>query len=137
MNTTGAEIIRRVVERANGRCEYCRMHQSLQGATFHVEHIIPRSGGGTDDESNLCLACPSCNLHKSSRTRGMDSLTGEMVELFHPRIDEWDRHFRWEEFTLVGVSAIGRATVVALEMNAARRLRIREAEGMFDLFPPR
>lgn len=67
----------------------------------------------------------------------MDSLTGEMVELFHPRIDEWDRHFRWEEFTLVGVSAIGRATVVALEMNAARRLRIREAEGMFDLFPPR
>ena len=34
--TTRREIERRVAMRAVGRCEYCRMHQSLQGATFHV-----------------------------------------------------------------------------------------------------
>jgi hypothetical protein len=31
--------------RADGRCQYGLMHESLQGATFHVEHIIPQSKG--------------------------------------------------------------------------------------------
>lgn len=51
------------------RCEYCQMHQSLQGATFHLEHAVPRSAGGTDELDNLALACPSCNLHKADRTK--------------------------------------------------------------------
>ena len=52
-----------VRRRAASRCQYCLMHQRLQGATFHVEHIIPRSKGGADELANLALACPSCNLH--------------------------------------------------------------------------
>lgn len=39
--TFRTEIVREVEARAGRRCEYCRMHQALQGATFHVEHIIP------------------------------------------------------------------------------------------------
>ena len=35
------ELAAAVRERAGGRCQYCLMHQALQGATFHVEHIIP------------------------------------------------------------------------------------------------
>ena len=35
------ELSREVRARADGRCQYCLMHESLQGATFHVEHIIP------------------------------------------------------------------------------------------------
>jgi hypothetical protein len=38
-----AETVRQVEDRAQQRCEYCRMHQALQGATFHVEHIVPSS----------------------------------------------------------------------------------------------
>lgn len=40
MNLPGdlAAVVR---ERAAGRCQYCLMHQSLQGATFHIEHITP------------------------------------------------------------------------------------------------
>jgi hypothetical protein len=34
--TTRPEVARLVALRAGDRCEYCRMHQSLQGATFHV-----------------------------------------------------------------------------------------------------
>ena len=44
--TFSIETLRLVSTRAGDRCEYCRMHQSLQGATFHVEHIVPRSRGG-------------------------------------------------------------------------------------------
>jgi hypothetical protein len=38
-----SEHAREVETRAGSRCEYCRMHQALQGATFHVEHILNHS----------------------------------------------------------------------------------------------
>ena len=53
------ELALAVRERAGGRCQYCLMHQALQGATFHIEHIVPESRGGADDLANLTLACPS------------------------------------------------------------------------------
>ena len=47
-----------VWERANGRCEYCHLHQNdYEFQTFHVEHIIAKQHGGRDDTDNLCLAC--------------------------------------------------------------------------------
>jgi len=39
----------------------------LRAASFmHVDHIVPRSKGGPDDDSNLQTLCRSCNLHKSA-----------------------------------------------------------------------
>ncbi|HEV3039470.1 MAG TPA: HNH endonuclease [Candidatus Angelobacter sp.] len=32
------------------------MHESLQGATFHVEHIIPKSKGGESSLENLAFS---------------------------------------------------------------------------------
>ena len=136
MTAIWAATVRLVIARAKGRCEYCRMHQSLQGASFHVEHIVPRIVGGADDETNLCLACPSCNLRKSSRTQGTDPESGTEVPLFHPRRDEWREHFDWSDSTLSGLTPIGRGTIARLELNAPRRLLIREAEMLFELFPP-
>lgn len=37
----------------------------------HVDHIIPRENGGTDEESNLRAACEHCNLGRQ-RTRATD-----------------------------------------------------------------
>ena len=65
--------------RAQGRCQYCLMHESLQGATFHIEHVVPKSKGGESTLENLALACPGCNLHKADRTTAVDPLTGEQV----------------------------------------------------------
>jgi 5-methylcytosine-specific restriction endonuclease McrA len=69
---TARQIEREVAGRAGGRCEYCQMHQSLQGATFHVEHIVPRSQGGGTDLGNLAWACPRCNLQKGDRVEARD-----------------------------------------------------------------
>jgi hypothetical protein len=113
------------------------MHQSLQGATFHIEHITPQSAGGTDDTENLALACPSCNLAKSNRTQVSDPETQQIVPLFNPREARWSDHFLWgEDWQIIGLTAIGRATIVALSLNHPRRLLIREAEEWFNLFPP-
>ena len=62
-----AEVARRVREDAGNRCGYCRSPQRLVLARLEIEHIIPRSQGGTDEEFNLCLACPLCNKAKSGR----------------------------------------------------------------------
>jgi Zn ribbon nucleic-acid-binding protein len=112
------------------------MHQYLQGASFHVEHIIPASRHGTSDFENLAWACPGCNLKKSDRLDASDPETGEVVSLYHPRTQRWDKHFLWDEYQLKGVTAAGRATIAVLDLNHERRVRIRQAEQMFGLFPP-
>lgn len=122
--------------RANGRCQYCQMHESLQGATFHVEHVLPQCKGGGADLDNLVLACPGCNLRKSSRTMAVDPITGETVPLFHPIAQRWSQHFRVNGYQIEGLTAAGRATVEALGFNHSRRQRIREVEETFGLFPP-
>jgi hypothetical protein len=37
---------------------------------LQVEHIVPRSRGGSDRVSNLCMACASCNQAKGNQTAG-------------------------------------------------------------------
>jgi hypothetical protein len=93
------------------------MHQSLQGATFHLEHIIPRSLGGSSELGNLALACPSCNLHKADRTSASNSSNGEVIPFFNPRLDDWDAHFGWDDYTLIAKTEIGRVTIQALDLN--------------------
>ena len=134
--TPSSETLRLVSARAGDRCEYCRMHQSLQGATFHVEHIVPRSRGGTSQPENYAWCCPSCNLHKSDRVEAFDQLGGGSVPLFHPRLNIWMDHFAWEGEMLVGKTPTARATIGALMLNHPRRLMIRRAEALFGLFPP-
>ena len=134
--TAWNDLEEQVERRARGRCEYCQMHQSLQGATFHVEHIVPRCRGGRSDLDNLAWACPSCNLHKADRVSIAVTGTDQEVPLFHPRTDKWDDHFRWDGHRVVGRTVIGQATVAALLLNHERRIRIRRAEALFGLFPP-
>lgn len=133
---TWGDVVRFVEARAEHRCEYCRMHQSLQGATFHIEHIVPSSRGGSDAPDNLALACPSCNLHKSDRIEVADPDSNVTVPLFNPRKDRWVDHFRCDSYRILGTTRIGRATVFALHLNQSRRLLIRQAEEAFGLFPP-
>jgi HNH endonuclease len=77
---------RLVRARAHERCEYCRLPQTAQPfATFHIEHIVPRTHGGSDEPSNLCLACERCNAFKGSNLSGIDSATGTVERLFITR----------------------------------------------------
>jgi hypothetical protein len=78
-----------VAERAGHRCEYCHAPEAIFNLPFDVEHIIPTSLDGSDDDSNCALACRSCNLHKSDQLEGLDEVAGERIRLFHPRHDRW------------------------------------------------
>lgn len=49
------------------RCYYCSIKISKK---YHIDHIVPLSRGGSDDISNLCIACVSCNLQKGTKLIG-------------------------------------------------------------------
>ena len=112
------------------------MHQSLQGATFHIEHVNPRSKGGLTQFDNLAWACPSCNLAKAGRVEGLDTETGVPAPLFNPRLDNWRDHFQWDRYEITARTAVGRVTLLLLDLNRPRRVLIRRSEELFGLFPP-
>jgi hypothetical protein len=124
-----------VIRRAKNRCEYCGLSQAGQEATFHIDHIIPVAAGGTTTADNLALACVSCSLRKGARELAIDPLTGVEVSLFHPRRENWSEHFQWEEVRLIGLSATGRATIAALELNRPLILAIRAEEVLLGRHP--
>ena len=54
-----------IYESQAGRCAYC---QCGLGQSFHIDHKIPLSRGGTNSKENLCCACFSCNRRKHAKT---------------------------------------------------------------------
>ena len=58
----------RLMRRQRGKCVYCRNKLRPRGRAFHVDHIIPISAGGGDEEENLLALCSKCNLWKSDHT---------------------------------------------------------------------
>ena len=133
-----ARVRREVARRADYLCEYCRLQQDLCPEPFEIEHIIPRALNGPTELGNLCFACPVCNNSKQDRVAAWDEVTGQRVRLFHPRLQVWERHFRWsEDFgTVLGRTPVGRATVTALEMNHPRVVQIRLLCAGLGLHPP-
>lgn len=86
---------------------------------------------------NLALACVSCSLRKGARIEAPDPVTGNTVELYNPRRHSWREHFEWHESdVVVGLTAVGRATVAALELNRSLIRAIRHAEMEFGRHPP-
>lgn len=128
----------RVAQRAAHHCEYCRAPEATFNFPFEVEHVLPLVRGGLDEESNWDLSCRSCNLHKSNHTEGFDPETRMPARLFHPRQERWNDHFRVEAAggRILGVTAVGRATVNCLQMNSPAQLAARGQWMRLRLFPP-
>ena len=84
-----------------------------------IDHIIPEAAGGQTVWGNLRVACHSCNEFKGAQIEARDQITDQRVQLFHPRRQRWDEHFCWSEngSHIIGLTSVGRATVIALNMN--------------------
>lgn len=58
------EDVRRQLANQDGRCYYCNI--VLQ--SYHVDHVIPLSRGGSNNPDNIVCACPPCNMKKHNKT---------------------------------------------------------------------
>ena len=69
----GYEIREYLLEKWGRKCAYCGKTE----VPLEVEHIVPKSRGGSNRVSNLTLSCHKCNQEKGSRTA---------AEFGHPKI---------------------------------------------------
>lgn len=65
-SVVGLKLRWEILERDKFRCVVCGRNAE-DGVTLHVDHIHPRSKGGTKDKSNLATLCSDCNLGKKDR----------------------------------------------------------------------
>jgi 5-methylcytosine-specific restriction endonuclease McrA len=59
----GYEVREYMLNKWNRQCAYC----SVENVPFEIEHIQPKSRGGSDRVSNLTLACHDCNQKKGNQ----------------------------------------------------------------------
>jgi HNH endonuclease len=109
-------------ERGKYLGEYCHSSELLSANRFTIEHLVPRSLGGSDDIDNLALACRRCNERRYNFVTGVDPETQEIVPIFNPCSQKWQEHFVWTDRGIVirGISSVGRATCIRLDLNDLR-----------------
>lgn len=116
------DLRRLIAERAGYRCEYCLLPQAAALHRHEPDHIVPLQHGGVTDLTNLALACLRCNRHKGPNIGSFDPLTGQLVPLFHPRLQVWDQHFQIVDGEIIPLTAEGRVTARVLRFNDPDRL---------------
>lgn len=60
----GYEVREYLLEKWGRKCAYC----GAENTRLEIEHIIPKSRGGSDRVGNLCIACHKCNQRKGNKT---------------------------------------------------------------------
>ena len=71
----GYEVKESLLEKWGRKCAYC----NKKNLPLQIEHIIPKTRGGTDRVSNLTLSCGDCNQQKDNQTA---------VEFGHPEVQK-------------------------------------------------
>lgn len=76
-----------------GKCIHCqkKLALAMDGAPLNgatLEHIVPKTHGGTDELGNLAIACARCNSEKGLRhdhKRPDDPKLRNVIEKLHAR----------------------------------------------------
>lgn len=85
------------------------------------------------------MSCIGCNYNKSIKTELFEPISQQTVPLFNPRTMVWNDHFMWDETTttIIGITAIGRATIEALKLNRQEVKNLRFALISIGIHPPK
>lgn len=124
-NPLPADVRRLVAERAEFRCEYCLIPDTLAFAPHEIDHIIAVKHGGGSTLDNLAYACAVCNKRKGADLASYDRITDSVVPLYNPRRDRWTDHFLLDGAQILPQSDRGRVTVELLRLNRSTRLQER------------
>ncbi len=111
------DLLKRIRVLSGDRCDYCRMPRHSDPLPFQTDYVIARQHGGDTVLENLAWCCLHCNKYKGPNIAGIDPHSGDVVRLFHPRKQNWNRHFQWNGATLLGLTKVARATIRVLAIN--------------------
>jgi len=109
----GYEVRKYLLEKWGRKCAYC----GKTNVPLEIEHIIPKSRGGTDRVSNLTLACHECNQKKGNLTAEEFGYPEIQTQAKEPLKDaammnatRWKLYWRLKEFGLPVECATGART---------------------------
>jgi 5-methylcytosine-specific restriction endonuclease McrA len=86
-----------IYKRDNNSCQYC-------GSTRHltIDHIIPKSKGGSEEWTNLVVACSKCNTKKGDKLLSQTDMklikqpkaphNTMQIKLNQSGVDEWEEY---------------------------------------------
>jgi len=95
------------------RCGYCGTSEGNAGAALTVDHIRPRSRGGTEQASNWVYCCHACNEFKGDLWR-----PNSPRRILHPLQNDLATHISEEPIgTLTGLTETGRFHIERLRLN--------------------
>ena len=104
-------------ERYGFRCGYCGVSEVESGGELTIDHYVPLSAEGDDEERNLVHACFRCNLYKG------DTLPFEgsprVQKILHPLFDDLTIHLRLDNTTglLESLTTTGTTHIAILRLN--------------------
>jgi len=84
-----------------GKCIHCnkKLYIDIEGfpiSQASIEHIIPKSHGGSNELENLAIACKSCNNFKGrtldNKKRGHPVLEKVISSLQEKRMTRWQKN---------------------------------------------
>jgi 5-methylcytosine-specific restriction endonuclease McrA len=78
---------RNLFKRDRNRCQYCGARPGTPELT--IDHLVPRSRGGTSSWTNCILSCVPCNARKADRTPSEAGMTVRAA----PVKPAWKPHF--------------------------------------------
>jgi len=91
----------------------------MSNTSYRGSTVVPTIQG-------LALACDRSNAYKGPNLTSIDPDTRTVAALFNPRGEDWSDHFVVRGGRVLGLTPKGRATVRLLNMNAPRRVELRE-----------
>ena len=110
----GYEVREYLLEKWGRRCAYC----GATGVALQVEHLIPKTRGGSDRVSNLTIACAGCNQAKGKRTAAEFGFRQLMAQARQPLKDAAAvNSVRWALYQAL------RAQGLALEVGTGGRTK--------------
>ncbi len=113
---------RQARDRAQGRCEYCLIHEEDTNFPHEVDHVIAEKHSGPTTLDNLAWACGVCSRNKGADISSIDPHTSKVTPLFNPRQQQWRRHFRLNGGRIEPLTASGRATANLLQFNTSENI---------------
>jgi 5-methylcytosine-specific restriction endonuclease McrA len=122
------KIRQKIIEQANGLCEYCLQSNLFSFTPHQIDHIISLKHGGKTELENLAYACFGCNNAKSSDVGTVLLPERIFIRLFNPRTDNWNDHFEIYLGKFYAKTQIGEATIKVLNLNVTERIMERNDE---------
>ncbi len=109
----GWQIRNYVFHRDGRRCAYCG---TARAERYELDHIVPRSRGGTDRVRNLVVSCQSCNIAKGNLS-AEDFLTGKPARLAKVRGVMRSRLADASQMNIIVPTLIGRLEQMGLPVS--------------------